>query len=182
MAPPNTYRNISRNAIGMIVTVMMVSPLRGRCRGRCVWSWLPYLCDVVVGLAGFRNRAAADDGQEDLLEGGLPFDVLDLRGREERTQLRERAGDDDGALVQDGDPIGELLGLVQVLRGEEDGRPAAGEVLDHLPDVDAGLGVQAGSRLVEEDDRWLADEAHGDVEAPAHAARVGGHPAGAGAA
>ena len=112
----------------------------------------------------------ADDGQEDLLEGGLPFHVLGLRGREERMQFRERAGDDDRALVQDGDPIGELLGLVQVLGGEEHGRPAVGQVLDHLPHLYAGRGVQTGGRLVEKDDRWLTDEAHGDVEAPAHAA------------
>ena len=45
-----------------------------------------------------------------------------------------------------------------------------------LPHLDARLRVEAGGRLVEEDDRRVADEAHGDVEPTAHAAGVGRHP------
>ena len=73
-----------------------------------------------VGLAG-----VADEGEEDVLEGGLLLDVLDLGGREELLELGEGAVLDDRALVQDRDAVGELLGLVEVLRGEQHGRAAA---------------------------------------------------------
>jgi len=79
--------------------------------------------------------------------------------------------------VQDRDLVGELLGLVEILGGEEHGGAAAGEVLDDLPHLEAALRVEAGGGLVEEDDLRVADEAHGDVEAAAHAAGVGGDPA-----
>jgi hypothetical protein len=79
--------------------------------------------------------------------------------------------------VQDRDPVGEFLGLVEILGRQERGRAAIGEILDHLPHLDAALRVEAGGRLVEEDDPRVADKAHGDVEATAHAARVRRHPA-----
>jgi hypothetical protein len=63
-----------------------------------------------------------------------------------------------------------FLGLVEVLGSQEYGRAAVSEVLDHLPHLNAGLRVETGGRLVEEDDPRVADEAHGDVEATAHAA------------
>ena len=63
----------------------------------------------------------ADEREEDLLEGGLLLDVLDLRRRQELLQLGERAVRDDAPLVQDRDPVRELLGLVEVLRGEQHG-------------------------------------------------------------
>ena len=90
-------------------------------------------------------------------------------------ELGERPVRDDPALVEDRDPVGELLGLVQVLGGEQHSRAAAGELLDAAPHLEAGLGVQPGGRLVEEDHGRIADEAHGDVQAAPHAAGVGGH-------
>ena len=75
----------------------------------------------------------ADDREEDVLEGRLLLDVLDRRRREELLQLGEGAVGDDPALVQDRDPVGELLGLVEVLRGEQDGRtvPASSFTVFH---------------------------------------------------
>ena len=40
---------------------------------------------------------------------------------------------DDPAVVEDGDPVGELVGLVEVLRGEEDRDAAGGELADARP-------------------------------------------------
>ncbi len=60
---------------------------------------------------------------------------------------------DDRAPVQDRDAIGELFGLVKVLRGEQYRRSLAGEFLHGLPHLDARLGVEPGHRFVEEDDR-----------------------------
>ena len=122
---------------------------------------------AVVGLAG-----VADEGEEDVLEGGLLLDVFDLGGREQLLEFGEGAVLDDRALVQDRDAVGELLGLVEVLGGEQHGRAALGELLDGLPHLDPRLGVEAGGGFVEEDDRRVADQAHRDVEPASHAARV----------
>ena len=51
--------------------------------------------------------------------------------------------------------------------------PLAGELLDGLPHLEPRLGVEARGRLIEEDHRRVADQAHRDVEATAHAAGVG---------
>jgi hypothetical protein len=80
--------------------------------------------------------------------------------------------------VQDRDPVGELLGLVEVLGREQHGGALLGEALDGLPDLEPSLGVEPGGGLVEEDDLRAPDEAHRDVEPATHAARVGRHPAG----
>ena len=76
------------------------------------------------------------------------------------------------AVVDDGDLVGERVGLLQVLRGEEDRRAVVDEVAHDAPHVLALGGVQAGRGLVQEDDARAADEAGGEVEAAAHAARV----------
>ena len=78
------------------------------------------------------------------------------------------------AVVEHGDAVGDLVGLVQVLGGEEDGGAFGDELADDLPHVVATARVEAGGRLVEEDDPRVADQRHGEVEAPLHAARVGG--------
>jgi hypothetical protein len=78
--------------------------------------------------------------------------------------------------VKDRDPVGQLLRLVQVLGGEQHGRPARGQLPDRLPDLDARLGVQTGRRLVQEDDRRVPDQAHGDVQPAAQAAGVRRRP------
>src|ERR1700736_2957225 len=155
-------------AIGVIVTVMMVSMLRVTWR-----SERPSITLVSLKKCVFISSlllVASDDCQEYLLQAGLPFYVFDFRGREQLPQLLQSAGHDDRALVQDRDPVGEVLGLVEVLGRQEHGRAAVSEVLDYLPDLNAALGVEAAGRLVEEDDPRVADQAHGDVEATAHAA------------
>ena len=78
--------------------------------------------------------------------------------------------------MEDRDPVGELLGLIEVLRGEQDRGAAVGELADGLPHLQASVRVEASGRLVEEDHRRASDQAHRDVETAAHAARVGGHP------
>ena len=51
--------------------------------------------------------------------------------------------------------------------------PAGDQLVDEVPHRVAAAGVEPGGRLVEEQHRRPPDEAHGDVEATAHAARVG---------
>ena len=78
-----------------------------------------------------------------------------LRGGRPRHQLARRAGRDDAAAIDDRDAVAELLGFVQVVRRQQH-RVA---VLLHLQDVAvqlaAGLRVEAGRRLVEEDELGL---------------------------
>ena len=56
------------------------------------------------------------------------------------------------ALVDDADPVGHLLGFLDVVGGEDDGRAVLAQAADHVPHVAAKLDVDAGGRLVEEQD------------------------------
>ena len=144
---------------------------------KCLVIAVPYCVGADVAVAGVGVLAGgADDGEEDVLEGRLLLDVLDLGGREELLELGEGAVGDDPSLVQDRDPVGELFGLVQVLRGEQHRRALPGELLDAVPHLDASLRVEPGGRLVQEDHRRVPDQAHRDVQAAAHPSGVRRHP------
>ena len=84
-----------------------------------------------------------------------------------------RALGDDLAVVDDRDPVAERVGLVEVVRGEEDGHALVAQPADLVPHVRAALRVEAGGRLVEEDDLRLVDDAERDVDPAALAAGVG---------
>src|SRR5690349_18667037 len=106
-------------AIGVTAVVMIVSGLRRMWRSdRFVRTVVSPRAWMVMG-SSLRGGRVADDGQEDLLERRLLLDVLDLRGRHQRLELGERAVGDDAALVQDGNAVGEVLGLVEVLRRQQ---------------------------------------------------------------
>ena len=78
-------------------------------------------------------------------------------------------------VVDDDDVVGEIVGLLEVLRGEQHGDAGGGEVLDHAPQLDPALRVETGRGLVEEEHRWTVHERAGKVEAPAHPTREGAH-------
>jgi hypothetical protein len=76
-------------------------------------------------------------------------------------------------VIDDRDPVGEDVGLLEVLRREEHGDAlVAREVGDLLPHVDAAGGVQAGRRLVEEEDPRPVHERQRQVQPPLHPAGV----------
>ena len=79
---------------------------------------------------------------------------------------------DHEAVVHDDDPVGELVGLVEILGGQKHRRALADEAADDLPDPGAARWVEPRRRFVEEEHRWSRDETRGHVEAPAHAARI----------
>ena len=80
--------------------------------------------------------------------------------------------------VDDGDPVGQLIGFLQVLRGQQQRRPPALQLAHDGPDLVAAARVQARGRLVEEQHPRAGQQARGDVESAAHAARIGpGRPA-----
>ena len=100
--------------------------------------------------------------------------------RVEQPQLQGRGADlglelvggalgDLDAAVDDRDPVGELVGLVEVLRGQQHRAALGDQVADGVPHLAAGARVEAGGRLVEEDQRRPGDQAGGQVEPAPHA-------------
>ena len=79
------------------------------------------------------------------------------------------------AVVDDRQAVAELVGLLHVVRGEEDGLAVVVELLEDLPQGDPALGVEAGGGLVEEEDRGPVHHRPGDHQALGHAAREGEH-------
>ena len=95
----------------------------------------------------------------------------------EPLQLARRALGDDPAVVEQRDPRCEAVGLLEVLRRQEDRDAVGHELADDLPHDPPAARVEAGRRLVEEDDPRLADERHRQVEPALHPARVRRAPA-----
>ena len=76
-------------------------------------------------------------------------------------------------MVDDPDPVGEHVGLLEVLRRQEHRHAVlAREPGDLLPEGRAALRVEPRGRLVEEEDARPVDEREGEVEAALHAAGV----------
>ena len=76
----------------------------------------------------------------------------------------------DRAVDDDGDPVAQRLGLVEVVGGVDDGAALRLEPAQHLPQIAAGLRVERGGRLVEEDQLRVVHERGGDGQALALAA------------
>ena len=76
----------------------------------------------------------------------------------------------DLAFVDDADAVGHLLGFLDVMRGQDDGDAGGAQIAHHLPHVLAQFDVDAGGRLVEEQDLRLVRQRFGDQHAPLHAA------------
>ena len=88
-------------------------------------------------------------------------------------ELVRRALGDHAAVVDHDDPIGEPVGLVEVLRRQQHGRALRDAALDRLPEREPAARVEPGGRLVEEQHRRAEHERGGEVEPAAHAAGVG---------
>ena len=105
--------------------------------------------------------------------GAVGGNRLDRRPPDLRLQLRGRALGDDVPVVDDPDPVGERVGLLEVLRGQEDGDAVlAREPRDLAPERASALHVEPGRRLVEEEDRRPVREREREVEPALHPARV----------
>ena len=78
-------------------------------------------------------------------------------------------------MVDHDDPVGELVGLLQVLRREQQGRAVGDELADHVPHPQPAGRVEPGRRLVEEEHRRPGDEPGGEVEPAPHPAGVALH-------
>jgi hypothetical protein len=75
--------------------------------------------------------------------------------------------------VDDPHAVGQHVGFLEVLGGEEDGHATVGgQPADLLPEGAAALDVEACRGLVQEQDAGPVDEREREVEAPLHAAGV----------
>ena len=112
--------------------------------------------------------------QENVLECRLFLHVLDLRRRNELPEFREGAVGNDFPAVQDRDAVCQLFGFFQVLRGEQHRCSLPCELPNCLPHLQAPFRIQSGCWLVQENHLRAPDQAHGNVQPPAHAAGVRG--------
>src|SRR5262249_39747867 len=92
-------------------------------------------------------------------------------GRRRARELARCALRDDLAAAKDGDAVGQLLRLVEVVRGQEDRLSELLERADRLPRRPPGCGVESGRRLVEKNQLRVADEREAEVQPAALAAR-----------
>ena len=98
--------------------------------------------------------------------------------RDPLLELGRRSFGDDRAVVDDQDAVGERVGLIHVVRGEEHRRSQlVAELADMGPEVGPALRIEPGRGLVEEHQPRLVDQPHDDVEPPPLPARE--RPAGA---
>nr|WP_245928517.1 hypothetical protein [Murinocardiopsis flavida] len=123
---------------------------------------------------GGRDAAHGPGHRAELLRvGDRQFDPV---AGQSGDQLGRAARRDQAAGVEQADFVAQLLGLVQLLGGQQHGRPGRDTFGDHPPDPPPADRVEADRRLVGEDHGRRTDEARGEVEPPPHAAGVGAHP------
>ena len=100
-------------------------------------------------------------------------DDLDPLAADLRLELVGGAAGDDLAVVDDGDRVGQLVGLLEVLRRQQERRALADEAADDVPHPEPAARVEARRRLVQEQEPRPPDQGAAEVEPAAHAARVG---------
>ena len=71
---------------------------------------------------------------------------------------------EEAAVGDVGEPM-TAFGFVHVMGGDQNGEALGGELMDLLPEIAAGLGIDAGGGFVEEQELGLMDEAGGEGEA-----------------
>src|SRR5438067_377774 len=96
-----------------------------------------------------------------------------LAGRVLVDQATRRPGRDDLRLVHHDQPVAQLLGLVHVVRGQDDGHALLLEPVKAIPNQVPRLRVEAGRGLVEQEKAGLVDERTGDREPSFHATGEG---------
>lgn len=78
---------------------------------------------------------------------------------------------DNGAVVDDADVAAQLLGLFQVMRGQDDGDAFLVELGEKAPHRPTQLDIDARGWLVEDQQAWLVNQCTGDHQPTLHAAR-----------
>ena len=133
------------------------------------WRRDPSLRRIHVDLAG--EVTAGDFGrprQVGIL-GDCDFDPIPA---DPVLQLVGGAFRDHTPGVDDRDAVRQLVRLLEVLRGEQDGRALADERADHAPHLAATARVKPRGRLIEKEDRRQQHERGRQIQAATHPARV----------
>ena len=90
-----------------------------------------------------------------------------------RHELARRLVGDHPAVIDDRDPVAQLLGFLEIVGRQDDGDALGVEPADIVPQLPAKLDVDARGRLVEHQDRRRMDHRLGDQQPPLHSARQG---------
>src|SRR6266540_4127427 len=164
MAPPKMYRKMSRNNPARTGGMTSSCGVRANCKRvrRAVWAVVVRKlalaseegAGVMRSVAEVRVRGLGGNRPEHLLDGG------EVPGRSgshrehiaagQGLELVGRARRDDLAVIDDHDVAGQLIGFLEVLGGEQDIGAAGDEIADRTPQLHAAARVQAGGRLVEQ--------------------------------
>src|SRR5688572_29161869 len=129
--------------------------------------------DEIVLVARLAHERLVANGLQDGFGGPVDADGDDVPG-DLALQLVGGAVSDDLAVVDDRQPVGQGVRLLDVMGRQEYGRARFAQTADLVPHPRSRLGIEAGGRLVEEEDRRSVDDAQTDIEPALHAARVRG--------
>ena len=88
-------------------------------------------------------------------------------------ELGGSTGGDGPTVVDDHDLAGEMVGLIEVLGGQQHVGPGLHERPDRVPQLDPAARIQARGRLVEQQQPRSADQARTEVKPPAHPPGIG---------
>ena len=109
-----------------------------------------------------------------LLLVGVEAQLEHLAGRVLVDQRARAALGDDPAVVHDDEPVAQLLGLVHVVRRDDERDALALEPEEPVPQHVPRLGVEAGGGLVEQEHLGVVHQAARDGEPALHAPRLSG--------
>ena len=113
------------------------------------------------------SKSLVEQRDELIERSGVGGDDVDALLADLRLQLRRRAGGDLAAVVDQHDAVGERVGLVEILRRQQQRDAVADQLADGRPDDLAAARVEAGRRLVEHEQLRAVDQAGGEVDAAA---------------
>ena len=137
---------------------------------------------LAVGLVAAGEGRADDAGQAakraDAAVEPVELEPEDRLALDAPLQLVGRAEGEDPAVVDDRDPVAQLVGLGHVVGRQEDGPAGDGRLPgeDELADGAGGGDVEPERRLVEEEDPRVVEQAAGEVHLLALAGRQGADP------
>lgn len=107
---------------------------------------------------------------------GLCEAKLDVAAGHQALEVVGCAFGDDAPLVEYRDPVGQMIGFLEVLGGEEDRHTLGCQLPHDVPHGAPAARIQSGGRLVEEDYLRFGDQRHRQIQLPAHTAGVGRRP------
>ena len=121
---------------------------------------------------GARPRTPGSRGS-----GGAPFGTVNrmVAGCEAEISSGVPARATNAGL-QDRDPVGEFLGLLEVMGGEDDGSATVDQSADDRPDGTSALRIQARGRLVEHHHARTAEQCQRQVQPSSLPSGQGAHP------